>query len=428
MTKMMQKPRGTQDFFGEKIKMIQYIEAKIKEITAVYDYQEIRTPMFEAFELFQRGVGETTDVVSKEMYDFLDKKQRKMVLKPESTAAVVRALIENKLYLQGEYQKFYYISPHFRYERAQAGRYRQHHQFGIEIFGAPTPYIDAEVILFMTQFYERVGLKNYRIHINSLGDTQSRLAHKTALLAYFRPYLSELCQDCQIRYEKNPLRLLDCKKDAQHPAMKDAPKLRAYLSPDAEAYFQKTLDLLDAFAVPYTIDDNLVRGLDYYTHTVFEIILADAEGTQRGSLGGGGRYNGLVHDLGGPELSGMGCGIGMERLMLALEEQALKPYENDKLRIFVACLDDKAKMYGFTILETLRKNMIISEGNQTVKSMKALFKQAEKFGAHYILFIGEEEMNQKVITMKDLSKKEQVTINFSELLNTLTDNSNNVKI
>lgn len=418
----LQKPRGTQDIFGTKIAYWHFIEQQIRVWTAAYNYHEIRTPMFESYDLFVRGVGETSDIVSKEMYDFYDKGKRHLALKPESTATVVRAYIENKLYIEGDYQKFYYIAPHFRYERSQAGRYRQHHQFGVEVFGEASPYIDAEVIVFAFGFLQQLGLTDIIVKLNSLGDAASRQQHKRALQAHFKPYLTELCEDCQVRFDKNPLRILDCKKDAEHPAMGSAPKLKDYLSPEALAYMTQVRAILTDFNIEYVEDDHLVRGLDYYTHTVFEIVQKAPTFAKAGSLCGGGRYDGLVAQNGGPDKSGIGFGMGIERLVLALESQEITLIEKQPQRVFVAHLDEMAMPYAMQIIHTLRSQGVKVETHYQPKSMKNIFKLSDRFQATDLLIIGEDEVTQQLVTHKRLDTKMQQQIAYTDLLSIVRTN------
>ncbi len=415
--KIIQKPRGTQDIYGDLMQYWHYIEENIREITAIYQYQEMRTPMFENIELFARGVGETSDIVSKEMYEFYDKKNRRLALKPESTATIVRSYIENKLYVEGEYHKYYYISPHFRYERAQAGRYRQHHQFGVETFGDKNPFIDAEVILLAVNFLMKIGIKGFTVKINSLGDTASRLAYREALQNHFKPVLSELCEDCQIRYEKNPLRILDCKKDAKHPFMETAPKMADYLSPEAKAYMDQVLALLDEFEVHYEYDNKLVRGLDYYTHTVFEIVMDHPNSAKAGSLCGGGRYDGLIAQNGGPEKSGIGYGMGIERLIIALKEQEVIIDTKKEQRIFIANIDGvETQSYAMKIAQKLRDAGVNVDLAYSKKNMKAIFKLTDRFNATDLIVLGETERENQTIEIKDLENRTQQMVAESDLL------------
>ncbi|MGL5043237.1 MAG: histidine--tRNA ligase [Culicoidibacterales bacterium] len=412
----MQKPRGTQDIFGDAIAYWHYIESHVRKLTKIYQYGEMRTPMFEKIELFARGVGETSDIVSKEMYAFEDKKGRKLALKPESTATIVRSYIENKLFSEGEYNKFYYISPHFRYERAQMGRYRQHHQFGVEVFGDKDPTVDVEVILFAVTFLAKIGIKDYTVKINSLGDSSSRLAYREALQEYFSPVLSELCEDCKQRFIKNPLRILDCKVDAKHEAIKNAPKMSQYLTPSASHYIKEVHRLLTHFNISYQIDDTLVRGLDYYTNTVFEIVLNNPTSAKAGSLCGGGRYDGLIAENGGPNKSGMGFGMGIERLIIALQEQHVLLPPTNTNKVFVGNLDAEiSACFALEITQKLRSLAINADMNFGLKSMKSLFKMSDRFEATHIIIIGKQESESQTFTVKDLQTKEQTTITTDKL-------------
>lgn len=303
-------PRGTVDILpGQSEKWIK-LEQLLRTIAANYNVKEMRTPIFEHAELFNRAVGDTSDVVSKEMYTFQDKKGRYISLRPEGTAGIARAYVENKMYgLPEKLQKVYYMGPMFRYERPQNGRQRQFHQFGVEMLGVESPYVDVECMLMAVTVVEALGLQNVTLHINSLGDNESRDAYREALKDHFRDHLDELCGDCKARFEKNPLRILDCKVDAKHPAMKTAPKTIDYLSESAKNHFDKVCTLLDDLEIDYVIDTNLVRGLDYYSHTVFEIISDDPKLGAGATVGGGGRYNGLIEEIGGPVTPGVGFAL-----------------------------------------------------------------------------------------------------------------------
>lgn len=411
-----QKPRGTQDIYGSDLAYWNYIEDQVRSLAHRYQYEEMRTPMFESYDLFARGVGETSDIVSKEMYDFYDKSERHLALKPESTATIVRSYIENKLYALGDYQKYFYLAPHFRYERAQAGRYRQHHQFGVEVFGETSPYVDVEVILFAVTFLRMLGIKDFTVLLNSLGDTASRKAHRAALQDYFRPYLPELCADCQVRFASNPLRMLDCKKDAKHPAMAGAPKISEFLTLEAKTYMETITELLTMFAVPFVYEPTLVRGLDYYTQTVFEIVLDNPTSAKAGSLTGGGRYQGLVAQAGGPDKSGIGFGMGIERLILALKEQDVSLPQRDEQRIFVANLEMKTQAYAMQIVQTLRERGFNVATNYQPKAMKAIFKQSDRFEATILLTIGVTELETETMTYKNIATKEQKTLTLEQFL------------
>ena len=331
-------PRGTVDLLPENTKTWQYLEQLLRTVASNYNVQEIRTPVFESTELFLRSVGETTDVVNKEMYTFTDKGDRSLTLRPEGTAGVVRSFVENKLYVNPDkLTKLYYMGPMFRYERPQKGRQRQFHQFGVEMLGLESPYVDVECMNMAVTIVESLGLRNVKLHVNTLGDEASREAYKVALKEHFKPVLHELCSDCQARYEKNPLRILDCKVDKDHPSFATAPKTQDFLTPEAKAHFDKVCALLDDLEIDYEVDPNLVRGLDYYCHTVFEVISEDPELGNAATLGGGGRYNSLVEEVGGPSTPGVGFAFGMERLAIALKnkqdevEEVIRVFRSDYL-------------------------------------------------------------------------------------------------
>ena len=355
----MKAPRGTVDLLPEETRKWQYVESVLKDLCKLYNYEEIRTPVFEHTEVFQRGVGDTTDIVQKEMYTFEDRGGRSITLRPEGTAGVVRAYIENKLYgslIQPT--KLYYFAQMFRYERPQHGRMRQLNQFGVEVLGSADPGVDAEVIALAMTAYKKLGLKSIKLVINSLGDTESRQAHRKALIEHFKPHMDDLCEDCNNRLENNPLRILDCKVDREHEAMKTAPSVLDYLNEESREYFEKVKSYLDAMNIPYTVDPTLVRGLDYYNHTAFEI-MSEAEGFGAiTTLLGGGRYNGLVEQLGGPSTPGIGFGMGLERLMLALEAENITLPVEKELDIFFVTIGDEVQPKAVQLVQQLREEGI----------------------------------------------------------------------
>lgn len=317
----LQLPRGTRDILPEEVSKWHFLETEFKNVCENYQYEEIRTPVFEHTELFERGVGDSTDIVSKEMYTFQDKGGRSLTLRPEGTASVVRAFVEHKLY--GEVSqpiKMYYNEPMFRYERPQGGRQRQFTQMGIEALGSDDPSIDVEVISLAMTFFKKIGLTNIKLVINSLGDKESRLKHREALVAHFEPHIDEFCAECQVRLHKNPLRILDCKKDHDNPLIQSAPSILDFLNEESVAYFENVKNYLNALEIPFEIDPTMVRGLDYYNHTTFEIMSVEEGFGAKTTLCGGGRYHGLVREFGGPDTPGMGFGIGVERILLALEK------------------------------------------------------------------------------------------------------------
>ncbi|OUN33506.1 histidine--tRNA ligase [Massilimicrobiota sp. An80] len=407
-------PRGTVDILPAQSGKWQELEQLLRTICANYNVKEIRTPIFEHTELFNRAVGDTTDVVSKEMYTFEDRKGRSMTLRPEGTASIARAYVENKLYgMPEKLQKVYYMGPMFRYERPQNGRQRQFHQFGVEMLGVESPYVDVECMLMAVTVVKALGLKNIQLHINTLGDQESRDAYREALQNHFQPVLNELCHDCQVRYEKNPLRILDCKVDKNHPMMKTAPKTIDYLTDNAKAHFEKVCALLDDLEIDYVVDPNLVRGLDYYSHTVFEIISDDPKLGAGSTVGGGGRYNGLVEELGGPQTPGVGFAFGMERLMIALGDD----HEDEEgLDVYIMPLGSEAKDLAMQIMTMLRANGFTCDMDQCDRGLKGQFKSADRFHAHFSMIIGDEEVQKEVVNMKCNHTKEQVEVPLENIV------------
>lgn len=404
----MRAPRGTADILPKDVKAWQYIENKIKEICQTYHYKEIRTPLFEHTEVFQRGVGDTTDIVQKEMYTFDDRGGRSITLRPEGTAGVVRAFVQHKLY--GEVNqpvKLYYISEMFRYERPQKGRMRQLNQFGVEVIGSRDPGVDAEVIDLAMNVYRSLGLTSLKLVINSLGDLESRTKHREALIAHFTPVKAELCEDCQSRLEKNPLRVLDCKKDMNHPAMASSPSILDYLNEESRRYFEDVKKYLDLLGIEYEVDPTLVRGLDYYTHTAFEI-MSNAEGFGAiTTLAGGGRYDGMIEEFGGPSTPAIGFGMGIERLLMALEAEGIEIPDEDVLDCFIVSVGEEADSKSVQLLHELRKNGIQADKDYQKRKIKAQLKAANRYDAKYVLIIGKEELEKNVVSLKAMATGEQ---------------------
>ncbi|SDB96931.1 histidyl-tRNA synthetase [Pelagirhabdus alkalitolerans] len=419
---MIHLPRGTQDILPGDSEKWQYVEDVFTTICHQFNYKEIRTPIFEHTELFQRGVGDTTDIVQKEMYTFNDRSDRSLTLRPEGTASVVRSYVQNKLYgVNTQPQKLFYNGPMFRYERPQQGRMRQFVQFGIEALGSADPSIDAEVIGLAMHLYQSLGLKSLRLVINSLGDQESREAHRQALVNHFKPHEEELCSDCQQRLEKNPLRVLDCKKDKDHPAMQDAPKILSYLTDEASEYFNQLKKYLDAMGIDYVVDSNLVRGLDYYNHTAFEI-MSDADGFGSiSTLSGGGRYNGLVEELGGPNTPGIGFALSVERLLMALEVEGVELPVNEGLDCYVISMNDEANLKAVELVHELRKHNIQVDKDYLGKKMKAQFKTADREKATLVLIIGDEELQQNVVQVKNMTDGIQETVDHKDLVSYIKD-------
>ena len=352
---MIQIPRGTADVLPEEAELWQYIEGKAKDICRRYNYLEIRTPIFEHTELFQRGVGETTDIVEKEMYTFTDRGNRSLTLRPEGTASAVRSYVENKMHGWAQQPvKLYYIGPMFRYERPQAGRMRQFTQFGVEAIGSQDPTIDGEVIALAIRLYEELGLKGLHVELNSLGDQESREAYRQALVNHFSPVIDDFCEDCQSRLDRNPLRILDCKKDALRDEMKNAPQILEYLNEESAAYFLKVKNHLDRLGIPYVVNPRLVRGLDYYNQTAFEIMEKGIGAVS--TICGGGRYNGLVGQIGGVDMPGIGFAMSIERALLAMKTQKVEfPFQRS-LDCYVIALGEEAEGEGFEIVRKVAKN------------------------------------------------------------------------
>ncbi|MDN7245846.1 histidine--tRNA ligase [Planococcus shenhongbingii] len=416
----IQAPRGTYDVLPDQSAKWQEVEQKINELCRLYQYKEIRTPIFEHTELFQRSVGDTTDIVQKEMYTFQDRGDRSLTLRPEGTASVVRSFVENKLFgLPDQPVKLFYTGPMFRYERPQAGRMRQFVQFGVEAIGSKDPAIDAEVISLAMELYRSVGLKQLRLVLNSLGDTESRIAHREALVQHFEPRIEEFCSDCQTRLEKNPLRILDCKVDRNHPLMATAPSLADYLNEESQQYFDQVKIYLEELGIEYVVDPNLVRGLDYYNHTAFEI-MSDAEGFGAiTTLCGGGRYNGLVEDLGGPESPGIGFAMSIERLLLALEMEKVEIGQSQNLEVYVIAMDDASKKKAFNMIQELRLNGISADMDYTGRKLKAQMKSADRKGASYVIVIGETEMESGQVALKEMATGEQQQVSFADIAETI---------
>lgn len=406
----MQALRGTQDILPADAYKWNYVEGVIRDLCRRYGYGEIRTPMLEATELFLRGIGDTTDVVTKEMYTFTDRGGRSITLRPENTASAVRAYLEHKLYGEGAVQKFFYIGSMFRYDRPQAGRYREFHQFGVEVMGASSPAADAEVILLAYTLFQNLGLSDLVLHINSIGCPKCRPVYREALISHFHCSEETLCDDCRERLEKNPLRVLDCKEDAGKECVRNAPAVTDYLCDECREKFEALKSYLTALGIPFTVDPRLVRGLDYYTNTAFEIQYAPL-GAQS-AICGGGRYDGLVSEIGGPETPSVGFAVGLERLLLALEKQNLIPEPQKEARVYIAAMGEAATAAGMTIQKELRARGILADMDLQQKSLKGRMKQAGKSGAAYTVILGDEEMAQKEAVIKTMETGEQEKISL----------------
>lgn len=414
---MINIPRGTQDILPGETKKWQFIESRLEELMKLYNYQEIRTPIFESTDLFARGVGDSTDVVQKEMYNFKDKGDRDLTLRPEGTAAVVRSYIEKKMQGQANQPvKLYYVGPMFRYERKQKGRYRQFTQFGVEAIGSEDPSIDAEVLAMVVHIYESFGLKNLKLVINSIGDIDSRQEYNQALVEHFEPVIDDFCQDCQSRLHTNPMRILDCKVDRDKEAVKTAPRITDYLNDKSQAYYNQVKAHLDDLNIRYEEDPNLVRGLDYYTHTAFELMIDDPDYDGAiTTLCGGGRYNGLLQLLDGPDQTGIGFALSIERLLMALEQEGIELVDEEPLDLFVVTMGDDADRYAVRLLNDLRKQGISVDKDYLNRKIKAQMKQADRLNARYTVVIGDQELEQQRIAIKDMQSGESEEIALDQI-------------
>lgn len=411
------RPKGTNDFLPEVTKKWHDIENVLHKVCEEYGFKEIRTPLFEHTELFLRGVGDTTDIVNKEMYTFEDKGGRNLTLRPEATASTVRAFIEHKMEALPQPVKLYYMGPMFRYERPQKGRFRQFHQFGVEAFGTNDPSMDAEVIGLAMDFYSRIGLNGLEVRLNSVGCPKCRQEHKEKLQAHLETILPSLCHDCQGRYEKNPLRLFDCKNENCQRLLEGAPTINDMLCDDCKEHFQKVRQYLDEAEIPYYVDPKLVRGLDYYTHTAFEILVTEIGA--KSAICGGGRYNGLVSSLGGHETPGVGFALGMERIFSALEAQGMSFPEEEDADLYLVALDEDARHALFPLLLQWRKMGIRAEMDHMGRSLKAQMKAANRLGVRYALLCGEEERKSGRLLLRDMADSSQKEIEIEAVVATV---------
>lgn len=412
---MINKVKGTYDILPEESSRWQNLETTIANVSRLFNFKEIRTPIFEYSELFHRGVGESTDIIKKETYDLTDRADRMLTLRPEGTASIVRSVIENKLYADpNQPLKLYYYGPMFRYERQQKGRYRQFYQFGAEAIGAHSPLVDAEVINFAATFLEALRIKDITLKINSLGDNESKENYRNALINYLKPNVHELCGDCQRRYQENPLRVLDCKVDKNHPVLTEAPKPLDFLTDADRFHFDQVLSALDAIGLEYEIDKSLVRGLDYYTHTVFEIDTDLASLGAQSTLVGGGRYNHLFESLDGPNVPAVGFAFGIERLLLALESIE-KEVAAPCIHCFMIALGDDVQESALKIVNELRHGGLICDYDFFNKNLKGKFKQSERLNPIVNLIYGTEEMKHNCINVKETKSGVQETVSLDQL-------------
>ena len=412
----LQKPKGTQDILPLEAARWQYVENLARETFKKYNYGEIRTPMFEHYEVISRSVGDTTDIVTKEMYDFYDKGDRHITLRPEGTAPVVRSFVENKLFAP-EVQKpvkLYYIGSMFRYERPQAGRLREFHQIGVECFGSKNPATDVETIAMAYQLFGDLGIQDVTLHLNTLGSPESRAAYRQALIDYLTPLKETLSKDSQRRLDENPLRVLDSKEKEDKLAVENAPSILDYLDEESQAHFDAVRDMLETLGIPYVIDTNMVRGLDYYNHTIFEFItkVDKAELT----ICAGGRYDGLVEYFGGPETPGFGFGLGLERLLLILEKQGIELPVDSQMDVYIAVLGEGANSKALELVQALRQQGLTAERDYLGRKIKAQFKSADSFKATTVITLGESEVETGQVTIKNNASRQEMTVRLNELM------------
>lgn len=411
----LQKPKGTQDILPADSAKWQYVENVARETFKKYNYGEIRTPMFEHYEVISRSVGDTTDIVTKEMYDFHDKGDRHITLRPEGTAPVVRSYVENKLFAP-EVQKpvkVYYIGSMFRYERPQAGRLREFHQLGVECFGSKNPATDVETIAMAYQLFNTLGIKDVTLHLNSLGNTESRLAYRQALIDYLTPMRESLSKDSQRRLDENPLRVLDSKEKEDKVAVENAPSILDYLDEESQAHFDEVRAMLGSLNIPYVIDTNMVRGLDYYNHTIFEFITTIDKSEL--TLCAGGRYDSLVEYFGGPETAGFGFGLGLERLLLVLDKQGIELPVEESLDVYIAVLGSGANGKALELVQAIRYQGFKAERDYLGRKIKAQFKSADTFKAKTVITLGESEVESGQVNVKNNATREEITVSFEEL-------------
>ena len=415
---MIAKPKGTYDLMGVDAKIYTYISHEIEDMMVNYNYELIRTPIFEASELFHRSVGETTDIVTKETYDFKDRGDRSITLRPEGTAGVVRSLIENKIYgNRNDCIKLYYNGTMYRYERPQSGRNREFTQFGIEVFNSNDPMIDAEVISVGYYLLNNLGIEA-TVAINSLGDAESRKNYTDALVKYLKPHINDLCEDCQTRINTNPLRILDCKVDKDSEILKNVPKISDYLSKESKERFEKVKEYLNILDINYEVNENIVRGLDYYDENVWEYI-ADSDGV---TLGGGGRYNHLVETLDGPSIPAVGFAMGMERVILNIKENIDIKNLDQAVDVYIMSVSEEEKMHALEIAQYLRLNNVAAEINSANLSMKSQFKIADRLQAKFLIILNNEDLQKGLVNIKDNATKEEIKVDESEVVDWILGN------
>ena len=424
---MIKRQKGCNDIYGREAKVWKYIDTVIDAMMEKYNYNYIRTPIIEATELFHRGIGDTTDIVTKESYDFEDKGGRNITLRPEGTAGVVRSYIENKMYGDPQPIKVYYNGTMYRYERPQSGRDRELTQFGMEILGSDDPLTDAEIISAAVNLYKMLGLKEIKVNINSLGDNESRDNYRKALIEYFTPHIDDFCEDCKERLNKNPLRILDCKVDQDSQVLKNAPKTIDYLNEESKKRFDLVKDYLDILEITYEVNPNIVRGLDYYNHTVFEVE-AKVEGFGSNNvIGGGGRYNGLVSELDGPDTPCVGFASGIGRIAMALELENINLPIVEDIDLFLMYVNEEEKKYAAYLAQELRLAGFIVDTEYTGRGLKAQFKQADRLNAKFISVLNSEDLNNNEIKIKNNKTKEEEIISLDALIYYLDEQLNTIE-
>ncbi len=406
-------PKGTKDMLPDQSYKWHYVEGKFADICRKYGFREIRTPMFEHTEVFARGIGDTTDVVQKEMYTFNDHAGRSITLKPEGTSGVVRAFIEHKQYAEVQPTKYYYDTDCFRYEKPQSGRLRHFHQFGIEVFGTSDMIADAEVICLANDFLTELGVNETELRINSVGCPECRSKYREALKDFLRPRYEELCGTCKDRFERNPMRILDCKSEICQEIVKDAPRMLDYLCDDCRGAFEELKANLTSMGIDFTVDPNIVRGLDYYTKTAFEFVTTKI-GAQ-GTVCGGGRYDHLIEELGGPPIPGVGFGLGIERLLMVMEASGAYFPPDEGVEVFIAVMGDRAKAFGLKLCREMRQKGIVAEMDTLARNIKGQFKYADRLHAKYTLIIGDNEIEKGVVSVKDMANSSQKEVRIEDI-------------
>lgn len=412
-------PKGTKDIMPKDVYKWQYVEKKFREICEKHGFKEVRTPVFEHTELFTRGVGDTTDIVEKQMYTFKDYADRSITLKPEGTSPVVRAFVEHKTYAEVQPTKMYYIIPCFRYEEPQSGRLREFHQLGIETFGTGNMLADAEIIGLAYDFLTEMGIRDVELHINSIGCPECRKKHREALREFLLPKYDQLCDTCKGRFDKNPMRILDCKSPVCQELVQGAPMMLDYLCDDCRNAFSELQNNLTAMGVPFTVDPGIVRGLDYYTKTAFEFV-SNNIGAQ-GTVCGGGRYDNLIHEIGGPDIPGVGFGLGIERLLLVMEANGVEIPEPGGAEAFIAFMGERGKNYALKLMRELRESGLKTEMDVLARNLKGQLKYADRIGAKYTVVIGDNELDEGAVILKDMANSTQETVKIDDIKNVLIE-------